>query len=460
MDGGLAIRSVGPFSFLMRRSSLIGHVIELLDAVRMLKHPADQVVRDFFRTRHYLGAKDRRFISDMLFGIVRNVRFLEETVLAGTPYAGSMKRIPAILFVVTYELKFSGTSPDVLLPDVAGLWRVYLPDVQCEETLTGIAAADLSPMLASNAVRRLAVLHSFPDEIVREWIERFGEPETEALCKSLNTQAPITVRVNTLKNSVEECRKKLIGDGVDSYTTRLSPHGLVLAKRINAQALAAFKGGSFEMQDEGSQIISFLTQAEPGMTVVDACAGGGGKTLHLAALMQNQGRLIAIDVEERRLNNIRERVARAGVRVDEILLAGRDSAAIASLRGQADIVLVDAPCTGVGTFRRNPGAKLTFTGDFVARICSTQRAVLKEFSGLVKPGGRLVYSTCTLLRKENEGIVEAFLKENADFVLESASELLAQRGITVSNATPYLWLLPHKTTTDGFFAAAMARSVH
>ena len=213
------------------------------------------------------------------------------------------------------------------------------------------------------------------------------------------------------------------------------------------------------MQDEGSQLLSMLVGAVPGSTIVDACAGGGGKTLHLAAIMNNVGTLIAIDVEENRLNNIRERVRRAGVLIARLYLAHRDNETIDAWRGKVDAVLIDAPCSGIGTFRRNPGAKLTFTEEFVDSIAKTQHEVLERYSAFVKPGGRLVYSTCTLLRKENEDQVSAFRAHHQDFELLSAPEILLQQGVRVDSGTPFLTLLPHKTTTDGFFAAVMVRRV-
>ncbi|MFN0156803.1 MAG: RsmB/NOP family class I SAM-dependent RNA methyltransferase, partial [Bacteroidota bacterium] len=322
----------------MKRSSLFGHIIEILDEVRTSKSPADQIVRDFFRTRHYLGSKDRRVISEILFGILRNMRFLEETLLAAEPSVGSFRRIPVILLVVAWELKFSRASIDALLPEVSGLWRVYVPELTCEETLAKVSIVDLALSIEPDPVRRIAIQHSFPDELVREWLERFGETETGVLCGSLNEAAPITIRVNTLKTNAALCGEELLREGIESHPTKLAPDGLILAKRINTQALASFKQGLFEMQDEGSQIISLLTGANPGMTVVDACAGGGGKTLHLAALMQGQGRLVAVDVQERRLNNIRERLRRAGAHAD-VLLAGRDRESLAALNGKADVVL-------------------------------------------------------------------------------------------------------------------------
>jgi 16S rRNA (cytosine967-C5)-methyltransferase len=211
------------------------------------------------------------------------------------------------------------------------------------------------------------------------------------------------------------------------------------------------------MQDEGSQLLSLLLEASPGMTVVDACAGGGGKTLHLAALMQNTGSLTAIDTDERKLEQLRMRVIRAGVSIVHTLSARSQQSEIHRLDGRADAVLVDAPCSGLGTLRRNPGLKLGFRPDLSARLAATQRQLLDAYAGLVKPGGRLVYSTCTLLRRENEEIAEDFLHRSSGFSLIPAGEILQKQGIALDANSPYLLLLPHRTTTDGFFAAVFTR---
>jgi 16S rRNA (cytosine967-C5)-methyltransferase len=191
--------------------------------------------------------------------------------------------------------------------------------------------------------------------------------------------------------------------------------------------------------------------------VVDACAGGGGKTLHLAAMMMNRGEVVALDVDEMRLKNLTERTRRAGAAIVRSTVIDRTAGLPADLAGRADAVLVDAPCSGVGTFRRNPAAKLTFTGDFVVAASRTQKNLLSTYAGLVRPGGRLVYSTCTLLRQENEDIVEGFVSEHPDFSFLSAPDLLRSRAVQVPGEGPFLTLFPHQTSTDGFFAAVLVR---
>lgn len=442
----------------MKRSSLFGHVIELHDVIRAGNRPADAVVKEFFRSRHYLGSKDRRFISELLFGMFRHFRLIQayaEQSFRSMSAERYTAPIPAVVLVATYCARVLNEPLEELFHDVSGLWRVYCPDTECEPFLQTVSSVALSPRVDEDQVLNIGIRWSFPELIVREWIGRYGEEETKLLCTALNSHAPITVRVNTLATTAVECQSALQKEGIEAQRTHLSPVGLVLPKRINVQALQSFRHGFFEMQDEGSQLISMLVQPVPGSTVVDACAGGGGKTLHLAALIMNRGRIIAIEVEQQRLNNIHERLRRAGVSIVQTSLAGQYQDVI-SAQG-ADAVLIDAPCSGVGAFRRNPASKATFTESFVDTLVQKQAGLLDQYSVLVKPGGRLVYSTCTLIKRENEDQVSAFLERHADFELLSAPEILSQQEVTIEAGTPYLTLLPHKTMTDGFFAAVLLR---
>jgi 16S rRNA (cytosine967-C5)-methyltransferase len=441
----------------MNKTSLIGHVIELHDGILRSTHPADTIVKEFLRKRHYLGSKDRRFISETIYDLLRHFRLLSVYVDETFKAMGKANNNASIATYAALAVKLRNEPIDSVFPQVSGLWRVYIPNTDCLSLLTSLMSVDLPRDIRDDTAKRTAVMHSFPDSIVREWMERFGPDEAEKLCTALNQPAPITIRVNTLKVTVEECRQALDREGVTSRQTILSPYGLVLEKRINTQALRSFKEGYFEMQDEGSQLLSMLLDPVPGTTVVDACAGGGGKSLHLAALMQNKGTLVAIDVEERRLANMRRRLERAGVSIAHLFLAGSDQSRIDAWKGLADSVLVDAPCTGVGTFRRNPGAKLLFREEFVGRMVETQRSVLQMYARLVKPGGRLVYATCSLLRGENEEVIDWFLSTHPEFSLQPAALIMEKHGIKIDVPAEFLTLLPHRTWTDGFFASVMRR---
>lgn len=443
----------------MRKSSLIGHVAELLDNVLSSREPADSVVRDFYRKRHYLGSRDRRYVSETLFGILRNYRLLDSVARRAIPRGSTPQslKIPSIALYAAYALRLLGEKSADLLPDISGLWRVAWFDVDCPGFLASMEAIDALQVAGTDSEKRLALETSMPDAVVHEWMERFGEAEAGELCRALNLPAPTTIRVNSLKCTPEQCREELLAEGVATERTALSPVALILERRVNTLALSSFRRGYFELQDEGSQLIAMLLEPRPGSTIVDACAGGGGKTLHIAAMMENIGEVIAMDVGEQRLSNLRERAQRAGVTIARTLLVRHGGDVPGSLVAHADAVLVDAPCSGVGTFRRNPGAKLKFSDDIVTALSHTQRDLLSRYADYVKPGGRLVYSTCTLLRRENEEIVERFIAAHPDFSFRSAPEILRSRGVATPGEGPFLMLLPHQTSTDGFFAAVMVR---
>ncbi len=441
----------------MRKSSLLGHILEVLALVHSQTQPADAVLGEFFRSRHYLGSTDRRFVAEIVYGILRNHFLLEAYIAAARAIVGQSREARGatpLEFYIAYARVILKEDPSTLLPDVATLSHDVM---RGESTARFLDAIDRStvPPADADPVRRLALSHSLPESIVREWVERFGEEEAGNLCAASNLPAPVTIRVNTLRATREECQSLLQADGVQTTKTMLSPVGLKLEKRLNIQSLRAFREGAIEMQDEGSQLLSFLLEPAPDSRVVDACAGAGGKTLHIAALMGNTGSILAVDTEWRRLDALRQRAERAGVVTVALCQAG--DTRIDSWKGRADAVLIDAPCTGVGTFRRNPGAKMGFAKQSVAASAVRQLSILEEYSMLVRPGGRLVYATCTLLEAENEGVVTRFLRDHPEFHLTPAPEILLHQGIALSSPSPFLTLLPHRTTTDGFFGAVLEK---
>jgi 16S rRNA (cytosine967-C5)-methyltransferase len=444
----------------LKKSSLIGHVLELHEAIRSARYPPDNTVREFVRAHHYLGARDRRFVTESLYGMVRHQRLLQtyaEQAARVSDRALPPQDAHSLALYAAYALRMGKENPDEVARDTGGLFRSTWPDLELGAFLNALSSVSLPPGTRDDPVTRIATMSSFPDFMVREWLSRFGEEETERLCAALNAPAPTTIRVNTFKCTVSECQRELQREGIEAHRTELSPYGLILEKRINVQALTAFKQGYFEMQDEGSQLIAMLVDPSDHDVVVDACAGGGGKSLHLSALMQNRGTMIAIDAEGKKLVNLHSRAGRAGVSFAALLVAGRDEAAIAQWRSRADRVLVDAPCTGSGTVRRNPWLKMKITEESVERMVAAQRAILNDYASLVKVGGRLVYTTCSLLEKENGGNVSWFLNNHPEFSSVDVREILARQNIGIDETSPSLTLLPHRTSTDGFFAAVMRR---
>ena len=439
----------------MKKTSLIGHILEALELIRFQPRPADALLADFFRRRHYLGSKDRRFIAETVYGILRNYLLLDTCVAesrARVDPAHAARPSTSRELYLGYARLISKEAPAAIISEVESFWADAGAETGPARLLDAIERIPIPPT-GADPIQRLTLSHSIPESIVREWVVRYGEEEADLLCEASNAPAPITIRVNTLRCTVGECQVMLQKEGLPSARTRLSPAGLVLGKRVNVQALRTFREGAFEMQDEGSQLVSLLLEPAPGARVVDACAGAGGKTLHIAALMQNTGSVLAIDSEKRRLDALRERCVRAGVTIVRTCEAG-DQLMHRSKR-EAEAVLIDAPCTGVGTFRRNPGAKMGFTPHSLPEAVRRQHSILEEYSRLLKPGGRLVYATCSLLMEENEEVVGRFLRDHPEFHPVPASEILARQGIALPSPSPYLTLLPHRTGTDGFFAAVL-----
>jgi 16S rRNA (cytosine967-C5)-methyltransferase len=411
--------------------------VELYDRIVESTYPADRLMQAFFKERNQLGKRDRGFIAETVYGMLRNRRWLEWAF----PDLDTMHRTLAHLAI---------HQPDAALP---------LEPADDAQLRRAVAAAREKP-LPDSPVEALGLRYSMPDWVVAIWLDLHGPTETEALCAALNQPAPLVIRVNTLKTSREALRQTLAEAGHTSEPTPTSPDGLILATKANLFSLPAFHEGQFEIQDEGSQLLSYLVNARPGQQVVDGCAGGGGKTLHLAALMQNKGVLYAFDVAHRRLEESKPRIRRAGVSNVRIRpIDTNRSRDVTRLHGKADAVLIDSPCSGSGVLRRNPDATWKLSEEGLAGLNREQRDILDAYAPLVKPGGRLIYATCSLFPQENESIVEAFLAAHPEMRLAPAADALAAEGIVVADQTDaYLRLTPQRHGTDGFFGAVMLKS--
>jgi 16S rRNA (cytosine967-C5)-methyltransferase len=426
----------------MTPSARIAGAIDLLTAIRSAPNrPADAVAAEFFRARRYIGAADRREISERVWFVLRAWRRLNF-------WLGE------------------GASPRMLIAAAALLQGARLSTVEALFSGTAYAPPPLSPgervLLARLEGRGLE--HAAMPEPVRleipDWLSpllmaRFGA-DLVAEMTAMAAPAPLDLRANLLKVSRDQARAALAVEGIATKETPYSPWGLRAFGRHPVTAGEAFRTGLVEIQDEASQLVALLVDARPGMRVVDFCAGAGGKTLALAMAMQNRGQLVACDVSATRLSAAVRRLRRAGVHnaAAHVLQPGdkwlkRHAASFAR-------VLVDAPCTGTGTWRRNPDARLTLRHADLAELLPKQAALLDQAARLVKPGGRLIYATCSLLLEENELQVRAFLERHAGFSvlpLEQAWPLPA--GLPCPG--PFLSLTPARHGTDGFFAAVLER---
>ncbi|WP_297478117.1 RsmB/NOP family class I SAM-dependent RNA methyltransferase [Ferrovum sp.] len=415
------------------RIPLFEALVEVLRILLAGTRPADRVLHDFFRDQSQLGGRDRAWVTDHFYGLLRHWESL--TVLA-----------PA-------------TAPRRLV--LASLQRV---GGRSARELQGLCRGDEErDWLAALAAQRLpdtpSVRAHLPEWVVSAVQEVLPEGEWLALGWALQKPAPLDLRVNLLKADRPAVLAALTAAGIAAEATPLSPWGVRVQGRPLLNRLPLFTEGWVEIQDEGSQLLAALVAPRRRDMVVDFCAGSGGKALHLAALMHNQGRLYAFDVAARRLEQLKPRLKRSGVsNLMPVVIARETDDRVRRLTGKIDRVLVDAPCSGMGTLRRNPDLKLRQTADGLSTLVDKQRHILEAAAQLVKPGGRLVYATCSLLPAENQIQALEFTARHPEFVPLAASQVLAEQGIIVSGLEdPWFQLWPQRHGTDGFFAALWQR---
>ncbi len=423
----------------MKPSSLFGHACELVEILLRDSRPADHLIDVFFRQRRYLGAHDRRELAESAYGLLRQRRLLQALVAR----VDEQKSLEPAWLLAAYKIHIEKRPPESLNETARPLSFQQIKKI-----------AEQSP--AELGRDNIGVRLSFPDWLVAALQQQHGK-ESVPLLEALNQPPPLTLRVNTLQATREACLRELQKRGFDCAPAALSPMGIQLAKRTNLFALDLFREGWFEVQDEGSQLISLLLDPKPSWRVADVCAGGGGKTLHLASLMKNRGELFAFDVVAPRLENLKKRVRRSGIHNVRTQVL-QPNAVPQNLLGQFDAVLIDAPCTGTGVLRRNPDAKWKITAEMVQELAAKQKGIIAHYASLLKPGGRLVYATCSLMAEENEQIVEGFLQEHAGFRANDAAAILQRYGLAKLAEGSYMKLLPHRHGCDGFFAAVMERT--
>jgi 16S rRNA (cytosine967-C5)-methyltransferase len=390
--------------------------------------PADAVLSAFFRSRPKLGGRDRAFIAESAYGVIRRLRSLEQVAASVAPRT----------LLLAWLARHGGHT-----------LREFEAIVAKDEMdwLKAIKAARLDDALP-------AIQLDLPDWLYERLAKQYGD-ELEPLMTAMNRPAPLDLRVSRM--SREAALTNLMTDGIEGAPTPYSPWGLRLKGKPALNKHTLFTDGVVEVQDEGSQLLALMSGARRGEMVCDFCAGAGGKTLALGAMMKNTGRLYAFDVSEKRLANLKPRMARSQLsNVHPQLISDENDTKVKRLAGKMDRVLVDAPCSGLGTLRRNPDLKWRQTPESVLELSAKQAAILASAARMVKNGGRLVYATCSLLPEENEAIVETFLAGHPEFKLKPASEILAEQGVVLEMGD-YLRLNPKTHGTDGFFAAALER---
>jgi 16S rRNA (cytosine967-C5)-methyltransferase len=403
---------------------------ELLEAILRGSLPADAQMERYFRAHREMGVRDRGTVAECVYGCLREKRLLEH--LAGSA-------APADI-LAAYWLR-QGLSGRALA--AAGY-----PEEKARALAARVRTVDERTL-------PFALRRSLPDWLAERLLAQYGAEQAEALAQALNRPAPVDLRANTLKTDRETLRQRLAAEGFACEPTPYSPFGLRREERTPLFRTRAFREGLFEVQDEGSQLVSLLLEPRRHEMIADFCAGAGGKTLALAALAANTSTVYAFDVSAARLARLKPRLVRAGLdNVRIVALAHERDERLRRLAGKLDRVLVDVPCSGTGTLRRSPDLK--WRPIDLAALTAAQARILAAAATLVKPGGRLVYVTCSVLAEENEAIVESFRAAHPEFVLIPAAEILARRHIPLVPEDAYLRLLPHRHGTDGFFAAVLA----
>lgn len=428
--------------------------IELIDQILVAwqsekRIPADKLLEGYFKAHRYIGSKDRGAISELVYWTLRNKAIVEWWLaksefpyLAGRSYifAAMLLRGEVDAHTLSSITKDSKYSP--------------LPLSDAEKKL----GEKLAGRSLTHPQMPLHVKLNYPEWLHERIEECFGDYIEEEL-EALSEQAPTDLRVNTLKATREQLLAALRREGFAAEPTPTSPVGVRLTKRAPIFTAECFKKGWFEVQDEGSQMVALLTDARPGDKVIDFCAGAGGKTLAVAAQMENKGRLLAWDVSKKRLDQISQRLRRAGVdNVQTHVLETESDAFVKRHKLSADRVLVDAPCSGTGTWRRNPDLKWRFTQQDLDEILAVQERILDSAARLVKPGGRLIYATCSFLKSENDQQITKFLTKRSDFRVVCAQKVW-DKALPESEPgkVSYLWVTPHQDGVDGFFAAVLER---
>jgi 16S rRNA (cytosine967-C5)-methyltransferase len=406
------------------------HAARVLAKLLEFSGPADETLSRYFREHRELGPQERAFVAEAVFAVLRRRRSLQAAAESAAPEA----------LIAAAAMRVLGLSQRILDglidPELAQRIRTFRMDA-----VPAAVRADL------------------PDWLWNKIDAEYGEGEAERISQGMLNPAPLDLRVNLARTGREEVRARLAQDGINAEPTPHSPAGLRVAGKPPINRHPLFRDGLVEVQDEGSQLLAWLLAPRRGEMVADYCAGAGGKTLATAMLMRGTGRVYAMDVSAKRLAALAPRAARAGVtNVHSIALSGDNDARAKRLAGKLDRVLVDAPCSGFGTLRRNPDLKWRHGPEAIQQLADKQRGILAAASRLLKPGGRLVYATCSILREENEAIADAFQSLQPEFRALPCEELLAAQRISLQTG-PRLRLWPHLHGTDGFFAAAFERSV-
>jgi 16S rRNA (cytosine967-C5)-methyltransferase len=453
-----------PLSTTARTASL-----DILNALDQGDDTLDNILEEMLSRHAFFSKKDRALLQAVVYGVLRWRARLD--------------------WIIAH---FSETALNRINPKVMNILRIGLFQIICLDRIPVSAAVNTSVEMAKsitepyvvryvngllrNAARKyqqvpypdakqdpllaLEIQKSFPDWIVKRWINRFGLEDTGLLCDAVNTIPPLTIRCNTLKTDRRTLLKYVERDVDQAENTSYSPDGLFLSNpRRSIPKIRAFEDGMFQVQDEAAQLVTFLLHPLPGETVLDACAGLGGKTGHIAQMMENRGKLIAMDNSEKKLSRLLLEMHRLGISLVTTHIHDLRSPPDGKCMGKFDRILLDAPCSGLGVLRRNPDAKWRTKERDLTRQSRRQAIFLDNLAYLVKPNGILVFCVCSMEPEENESVINGFLNKHRNFAIENNRGRLPDKARALLTGNGYLKTFPHLHNMDGFFAVCMKRVV-
>jgi len=434
--------------------------LKILNAVYIEQAYANVALAKEFRRLH-LEDQDRRFITELVYGTVKAGDTLDWILrqYVDRPVKKIAPVICNILRLGLYQIFFMDKVPESAACNQAvELAKIYghAGTVKFVNAVLRSAVREPSkaefPAGKGQATKNLALECQHPEWLVKRWIKEFGYDSAVRLCQFNNTNAILSFRTNTLKSSREGVLEELEKAGAKAMASSFAPEGILCTEHPSLDSLSPLQDGLCQVQDESSMLVAHVLDPKPGEFIIDTCSAPGGKTTHIAALMKNEGRILAGDIYDHKLARIEENAQRLGVKIIETKLL--DATQVGTVYpGQADRVLVDAPCSGLGVLRRKPDSRWRNKEELLKTLPLLQLEILNSAAKAVKKGGVLVYSTCTIAREENQAVVEEFLKGNDEFTLENASDFLP----LIKRKEAMVQLLPHEDGTDGFFIARMKR---
>ena len=437
---------------------------EILLKVDARKAYADILLDHTLKTTR-LSDRDRALLTELTYGTLRwrgniDARLTQQI---RRPLSDTDPFIRNLLRITFYQLFFLDKIPTyAAVNEAVELAKAHSGD-KVAGFVNGVLRSFLrqkdksaKPQTTDSALAAMAVEYSHPEWLVRRWLDYFGQEEAPALMRANNQRAPLVLRVNRRKGSREELLVQLVKAGISAVATQLAPQGVWVQSGPAVDQLPGYEEGLFQVQAEASQLVTYLLSPLSGERILDACAAPGGKTTHIAELAQEAGEIIAMDTSARGLEKIRANAARLGLNSVRVVCADASQELSSSYSRPYDRILIDAPCSGLGTLRSHPEIKWHRGEKDIARLCRLQSKIVNQAAAYLKTGGVLVYSTCTLSRDENEKVVEEFLASRREFVLENAAGYLPQQARHAVRGS-YLMTLPHQHNTDGFFAARMRK---